>query len=71
MCVQLTAYNTYATLLYTNPLFIGFPGYSNVLKEIVCENIGYMQKSLKTFCFGGFLHVSNLRTAIILYIEMR
>ena len=28
MCVQLTAYNTYATLSYTNLLFMGFPGYS-------------------------------------------
>ena len=31
---QPTAYNTYATLAYTNPLFIGFSGYTNVLKEI-------------------------------------
>jgi len=31
---QTTAYNTYATLPYTNPLFMGFSGYQNVNKEI-------------------------------------
>jgi len=34
MCGQLTAYNTYATLSYTNPLFLGFSCYQNVNKEI-------------------------------------
>lgn len=29
MCGQLTAYNTYATLSYTNPLFLGFSCYQN------------------------------------------
>lgn len=37
MCGQLTAYNTYATLSYTKPLFLGFPCYLNVNKEIICE----------------------------------
>ncbi len=32
---QLTAYNTYATLSYTNPLFMSFLGYQNVKKEII------------------------------------
>lgn len=31
--------NTYATLLYTNPLFIGFSCSQNVNKEIIQENI--------------------------------
>ena len=35
MCGQLTAYNTYATLPYTNPLFIGFSCSQNVNKEII------------------------------------
>ncbi len=30
MCGQLTAYNTYATLSYTKPLFLGFFCYQNV-----------------------------------------
>ena len=34
MCGQSTAYNTYAALPYTNPLFMGFSGYQNVNKEI-------------------------------------
>ena len=34
MCGQPTAYNTYATLPYTNPLFMGFSGYLNVNKEV-------------------------------------
>lgn len=34
MCGQSTAYNTYATLPYTNPLFMGFSGYLNVNKEV-------------------------------------
>ena len=35
MCGQSTAYNTYATLPYTNPIFMGFSSYQNVLKEII------------------------------------
>lgn len=34
MCGQSTAYNIYATLSYTNPLFRGFSCYLNVNKEI-------------------------------------
>lgn len=37
MCGQSTAYNTYATLPYTNPIFMGFSCSQNVLKEIICE----------------------------------
>ena len=35
MCGQSTAYNTYATLPYTNPLFMGFSCSQNVIKEII------------------------------------
>lgn len=34
MCGQSIAYNIYATLGHTNPLFMGFLGYQNVNKEI-------------------------------------
>lgn len=34
MCGQPTAYNAYATLPYTNPLFMGFSRSQNVKKEI-------------------------------------
>ena len=34
MCAQSTAYNTYATQPYTNPLLMGFSGYLNVNKEV-------------------------------------
>ena len=37
MCGQLTAYNTYATLSYTKPLFLGFSCYLNVNKEIIFQ----------------------------------
>lgn len=37
MCGQSTAYNIYATLGHTNPLFMDFSGYQNILKEIICE----------------------------------
>lgn len=33
MCGQSIAYNIYATLGHTNPLFMGFLGYQNVNKE--------------------------------------
>mgnify|MGYP000235918619 FL=1 len=32
---QLTVYNRYATTTATNPIFPGFSGYQNVLKEII------------------------------------
>lgn len=34
MCGQPTAYNAYATLPYTNPLFMGFSRSQNVNKEV-------------------------------------
>ena len=61
MCGQSTAYNTYATLPYTNPLFIGFSCSQNVNKEIGFQQFkasyGVYQKSilhLRTFCPGVF-----------------
>lgn len=64
---QPTAYNTYATLAYTNPLFIGFSGYTNVLKEIIQEQKSIPQiQGFPWICgiflfvrFSKFLSVSN------------
>lgn len=50
MCGEPIAYNTYATLLYTNPLFMGFSGYPNVNKEIICATFGSSGNGL----FAGF-----------------
>ena len=47
MCGQLTAYNTYATLSYTNPLFLGFSCYQNVNKEIILF-ITYYKRHTRT-----------------------
>ena len=57
MCGEPIAYNTYATLLYTNPLFMGFSGYQNVNKEIIdCSDyIKMVQKPRKIKVFRGFL----------------
>lgn len=52
MCGQPTAYNTYATLPNTNPLFMGFSGYQNVNKEIVFRKREY-QKYITPQNFGS------------------
>ena len=53
MCGRLTVYNTYATLSYTNPIFMGFSRYQNVDKEIIVENMK-MQINLRNIMFLGF-----------------
>lgn len=59
MCGQLTAYNTYATLSYTNPLFMGFPGYSNALKEIVFRKREYQEYiTPQNFGSGVFFYLN-------------
>ena len=50
MCGQPTAYNAYATLPYTNPLFMGFSRSQNVNKEIICATFGSSGNGL----FAGF-----------------
>ena len=54
MCGQSIAYNIYATLGHTNPLFMGFLGYQNVNKEIVQPNIEKEQQTPKSCIFGVF-----------------
>lgn len=60
MCGQLTAYNTYATLSYTNPLFLGFSCYQNVNKEIIQPNIEKEQQTPKIQYFRGFLYILKI-----------
>lgn len=54
MCGQSIAYNIYATLGHTNPLFMGFLGYQNVNKEIIQPNIEKEQQTPKIQYFRGF-----------------
>ena len=37
MCGQSIAYNIYATLAHTNPLFMGFSCFQNVNKEMIIQ----------------------------------
>ncbi len=53
MCEQLTAYNTYATLPYTNPLFQGFSRSTNVLKEIIFYNSKRLMAFQKSVLYLG------------------
>ena len=54
MCGQSIAYNIYATLGHTNPIFMGFLGYQNVNKEIIQPNIEKEQQTRKSSVFGVF-----------------
>lgn len=63
MCGQSTAYNTYATLPDTNPLFMGFSHSQNVLKEII--NLFQRDyESLQTLRFARAFCDWNNRTVI-------
>lgn len=54
MCGQLTAYNTYATLSYTNPLFLGFSCYQNVNHTFLERTISEKNfKPLRENSLGG------------------
>ena len=55
MCGQSIAYNIYATLGHTNPLFMGFLGYQNVNKEIMIRTLGTLVNTgLQGFLFTQF-----------------
>ena len=56
MCGQSIAYNIYATLGHTNPLFMGFLGYQNVNKEIIFGTWIYVQ----IFVLQGFVELSDV-----------
>ena len=43
MCGQSIVYNIYATLANTNPQFMGFSSYQNVLKEIIFRKREYQE----------------------------
>lgn len=53
MCGQSTIYNTYATLSYTNPLFLGFSRSQNVNKEIILRKLTFQKPRI----FGAFSYV--------------
>jgi hypothetical protein len=59
---QSTVYNRYATLIFTNPVFLGFSRYQNVKfgsQRDRKSNISNIQKTLRNFVFGGFLILKN------------
>lgn len=61
MCGQSIAYNIYATLGHTNPLFMGFLGYQNVNKEIIQPEYRKRATDPENPVFSGFpLYSENL-----------
>lgn len=67
MCGQLTAYNTYATLSYTKPLFLGFSCYLNVNKEIIFRKREYQEYiTPQNFGSGVFFCVNYDKINIII-----
>lgn len=67
MCGQPTAYNTYATLPYTNPLFMGFSCSQNVNKEIIFRKREYQEYiTPQNFGSGVFLCVNYDKINIII-----
>ena len=65
MCGQPTAYNTYATLPYTNPLFMGFSCSQNVNKEIIFQERRYQEKPI----LQGLQKLWNAVRCAGIYIE--
>lgn len=65
MCGQSIAYNIYATLGHTNPLFMGFLGYQNVNKEINSTEYRKRATDPENPVFSGFsLYSENLSDTI-------
>ena len=61
MCGQSIAYNIYATLGHSNPLFMGFLGYQNVNKEINSTEYRKRATDPENPVFSGFsLYSENL-----------
>ena len=56
MCGQLTAYNTYATLVHTDPLVSDFSSYQNVLKVIISHRCVFTPQTL---VWGVFFNKKN------------
>lgn len=67
MCGQPTAYNTYATLPVTNPLFQSFSSYLNVNKEIIFRKREYQEYiTPQNFGSGVFFCVNYDKINIII-----
>lgn len=74
MCGQPTSYNTYATLAYTNPLFMGFSGYLNVNKEIGKFTIQNIERYIRDVYYTPglmFWGVFCIKYGRNLYIKMQ
>ena len=57
----LSVSNTYATLIYINPLFMGFSRHQNIPKEIIKANIEKEQQTPEIRYFrGGSFYSENL-----------
>ena len=52
---QSTTYNTYATLSYTNPLFLGFSCSQNVNKEIIFQWQEAMRRNIFRIPFYDYM----------------
>ena len=61
MCGQSTVYNTYATLLPTNPLFQGFSRSQNVNKEIIKREYQRFYKPQKPNVSGVFVFLKQYK----------
>ena len=77
MCGQPTAYNAYATLPYTNPLFMGFSRSQNVNKEIIFQERRYQEKPILqglqrlwkvVKCAGIYIECNRYATKILICI---
>ena len=70
MCGQPTAYNIYATLPYTNPLFMGFSCSQNVNKEIgfycILEYNSIRFITPQNFGSGVFFYVNGDKIIIMI-----
>lgn len=71
MCGRSTAYNIYATLEHTNPLFMGFSGYQNVNSSSQRDNKKriYKIKEYKgnpaNVLFAGFFSKKSYKVPVV------
>ncbi len=69
MCGQSTAYNTYATQVHTNHLFMGFSCSQNVNKEIIIRTLETLVNTgLQGFLFTQFQAVGTYLTFTFIFL---
>jgi len=69
---QSTVYNRYATLIFTNPVFLGFSRYQNVKFGSQRDNSTEYQKNIKTLgnpVFSRVFFMSEFRKRKYINIE--